>query len=189
MQIHGLVLGSGLVSPYSVCRYQYGQTQRHTPAQDTGRFTKTKARIDAHTPPHCPPQPHELETTIEPIVVLESEGRSLQQGGGKRMRKRVATLALYSRASSGCRGARGLPPEPLCEMRTLQKRSLERDRKSTGDCRDKTAVKRPLAIATRETGSGSQAGRRKATPSKQGTNRMTQPKPSILKNTGRVSNC
>lgn len=123
---------------------------------------------DAHTPPHCPPQPPELQTTVQPIVVLDSEGRSLQQGDGKRIRKRVATLALYSRASSGCHGVRGLLPEPLCEMRTLQKHSLERDRKSTGDCRDKTAVKLPLAIVTQETGSGSQAGQGKATPRKQG---------------------
>lgn len=74
---------------------------------------------------------------------LESVGRSLEQGNGTRMRKREGPLALYSRALSGCHGGRGLLPEPLCEMRTLQKHSLERDRKSTGDCSDRSAVKVP----------------------------------------------
>lgn len=52
-------------------------------------------------------------------------------GGGDQ--ERGGSLASYSRALSGCRGVRGLLPEPLCEMRTLQKHSLERDRESTGD--------------------------------------------------------
>lgn len=94
--------------------------------------------------PH-PTQPHELETVVQSVMGLDSEGRCLQQCDGKRIRKRVGTLALYSRALSGCHGVRGLLPEPLCEMRTLQKHSLERDRKSTGDCSDRTAAKVPLA--------------------------------------------
>ena len=159
----------------------------HTPAQETGWSPKTRAQMCTHIPPH-PPQPHELETAVEPVIILDSDGRSLQQGDGKRIRKRVGTLALYSRALSGCHGVRGLLPEPLCEMRTLQKHSLERDRKSTGDCSDRTAVKVTLASSHKRP-SGSQAGQRKATPRKQGTKRMTPPKSSILEKTGRVSNC
>lgn len=105
---------------------------------------------DVHTHTPHPPQPHDLEPAVKPVMILDREGWSLQQGDGKRIRKRIGTLALYSRALSGCHGARGLLPEPLCEMRTLQKHSLERDRKSTGDCSDRTAVKAPLASSHRD---------------------------------------
>lgn len=123
-------------------------TDTHVSPRD--RTVPRDRSADVHAPPPQPPQPHELETAVKPGVVLDGEGRSLRQGDGNKGRKRVGTLALYSRALSGCHGVRGLLPEPLCEMRTLQKHSLERDRKSTGDCSDRTAVKAPLASSSRD---------------------------------------
>lgn len=120
-------------------------TDTHISPRD--RMVPKDRSADVHAPP---PQPHKLETAVKPVMVLDSEGRSLQQGDGNKVRKRVGTLALYSRALSGCHGVRGLLPEPLCEMRTLQKHSLERDRKSTVDCSDRAAVKAPLASSSRD---------------------------------------
>lgn len=95
--------------------------------------TTSGAQMCTHTPTHLPTTPAgQCSRTCRGF--LESVGRSLQQENGTRIRKRVGPLALYSRALSGCHGVRGLLPEPLCEMRTLQKHSLERDRKSTGAC-------------------------------------------------------
>lgn len=41
---------------------------------------------DVHTHSPHPPQPHDLETTVETVMILDSEGKSLQQGDGKRIR-------------------------------------------------------------------------------------------------------
>lgn len=41
---------------------------------------------DVHTHSPHPPQPHDLETTVETVKILDSEGKSLQQGDGKRIR-------------------------------------------------------------------------------------------------------
>lgn len=96
-----------------------------------------------HTHPHTPPS-HTSWTLLLNLSWLFGEcGEVPVTGEWDRISKRVGPLALYSRALSGCHGVRGLLPEPLCEMRTLQKHSLERDRKSTGDCSDRTAVKVP----------------------------------------------
>lgn len=145
--------------------------------------------IEVHTHTSHPLQPYELETEAEPVMVLDSEGRSLQQGDGKWIRKRVGNLALYSRALSGCHGVRGLLPEPLCEMRTLQKHSLERDRKSTGDCSDRTAVKVPLASSCKRQYLDLRQGKGKPPQENEEQKRMTHPKSSILEKTGRASNC
>lgn len=57
---------------------------KHTSPGD--RMVPKDKSTDVHTHSPHPPQPHDLETTVETVMILDSEGKSLQQGDGKRIR-------------------------------------------------------------------------------------------------------
>lgn len=95
--------------------------------------TELVGRAVTHIPMQS--QPHRTQHTHVLVALLSGDGGSQPQMDGERSLEQrwgaggvTGTLDSYSQASSGCRAVRGLLLEPLCETRTLQRHSLERDR-------------------------------------------------------------